>query len=370
MNSAPQAVIRVLVVDDSALMRAMLSEIINAASDLKVIGTAVDAAQAADAIRALRPDVLTLDVEMPGVNGLDFLERLMRERPLPVVMISSHTERGSETTLRALELGAVDFITKPRNSIFGGMSTYGEEVREKIRGARGAHPHVPPRANLAASATAVASSPPARLGRLDPRVLREKIVFIGASTGGTEAIRDVLVRFPAEMPPILIVQHMPEMFTGSFARRLDNLSALHVKEAEHGEPVKPGVAYLAPGHSHLMLKRGPGGFACELSKADPVNRHRPSVDVLFHSAARVAGAQAIGVILTGMGKDGAQGMLAMRQAGAWNIAQDQASSVVWGMPREATMNGAVQDTAPLQDIAAQVLNRLRAPERSTNVADL
>lgn len=352
--------IRVLVVDDSALIRSLLSDIINASSDMRVVAAAPDAERAWEQVVRLKPDVVTLDVEMPGINGLAFLERLMREAPVPVVMISSYTESGSEATLKALELGAVDFLAKPRQISGGSVAGYAEEVREKVR--------------AAAAARIGQEKPPAQIGSapvrpisevLDARVLRERVICIGASTGGTEAIKEVLSRFPAEMPPILIVQHMPEMFTGSFAKRLDDLSRVTVKEAQDGEPMKPGVAYLAPGHSHLMVKRHASGYACVLSREAPVNRHRPSVDVLFHSAARELGANALGVILTGMGKDGAQGMLAMRQAGAWNIAQDEASCVVWGMPREATLNGAAHEVTSLKSIANQVLARLKSVERRT-----
>lgn len=351
--------IRVLVVDDSALMRSLLGDIINASSDMRVVAAAPDADRAWEHLNRLKPDVVTLDVEMPGINGLALLERVMREAPVPVVMISSYTESGSEATLKALELGAVDFLAKPRQVGGSSVAGYAEEVREKVRAAAAARPgaeHQP-----APATTALRAAPEA----LDARVLRERVVCIGASTGGTEAIKEVLTRFPVDMPPILIVQHMPEMFTASFAKRLNDLSRIQVKEAEDGEVLKPGVAYLAPGHSHLMVRRNAGAYACVLSREAPVNRHRPSVDVLFNSAARELGAQALGVILTGMGKDGAQGMLAMRQAGAWNIAQDEASCVVWGMPREATLNGAAHEVSSLKSIATQVLARLKSAERRT-----
>lgn len=345
---------RVLIVDDSALMRTVLAGIVGADAGLQVVGTVGDAVAARDAIAALSPDVLTLDVEMPGIDGLRFLEELMRTRPMPVVMISSVTEQGSDIALRALELGAVDVVAKPRAERGKSMQQYAEEICDKIK------------------AAALARTVPMPAGGPDPDVpgatlpggaLTGKLIFIGASTGGTEAIREVLTRLPAQSPGVLIVQHMPEMFTGSFARRLDGLCRLHVKEAEDGEPVRPGVAYIAPGHSHLRVRRVPGGFACVLSREEPVNRHRPSVDVLFHSAAKVVGPDAVGVILTGMGKDGAQGMLDMRRAGAWTIAQDERSCVVWGMPREAAAIGAVQEVSSLKDVAARVLMGLRGAER-------
>lgn len=354
--------IRVLVVDDSALMRAVLVELINAAPDMQVVATACNGIEARESVRAVNPDVVTLDVDMPQMDGLQFLSEMMRLRPLPVVMISGLTERDSEATLKALELGAVDFVTKPRLDPVGGIQNHADEICEKIRIATQA------RRPGAAGGGAGRVEPPSLLGSvLAGKTLQERVVFIGASTGGTEAIREVLIRFPREMPGILIVQHMPEMFTGSFARRLDSLCSVHVKEAEQGERVRPGTAYIAPGHSHLLVRRVPGGFQCELSRAEPVNRHRPSVDVLFHSAAAQAGRQAVGVMLTGMGKDGAQGMLAMRDAGAHNICQDQESCVVWGMPREATINGAAHEVASLRDIPLRVIQSLRgtdAPRRA------
>jgi len=343
--------IKVLIVDDSALMRALLAEIVGGAPDLEVVGAAPDAAAAREMIKALNPDVLTLDVEMPGMNGLEFLDRLMKLRPMPVVMISSLTERGSETTLRALELGAVDFVAKPRAESAALLQAYAEEIRDKIRAAKGARLR---RAVMSVAAPRVEPS-----GGLPPKTLAERLIAIGASTGGTEAIREVLSRFPAVMPPIVMVQHMPESFTTSFAKRLDGLSVLRVVEAQGGERLQPGHAYLAPGHSHLLVKRSGAGWVTELSRGDPVNRHRPAVDVLFSAVAREAGRNAIGVILTGMGKDGAQGMLEMRKAGAWNIGQDQETCVVYGMPREAAQIGALDEVAGLGAIAARVLAKLR-----------
>lgn len=346
--------IKVLIVDDSALMRQLLGEIVAAAPDLEVVGSAADALAAREMIKALNPDVVTLDIEMPGMDGLAFLERLMKLRPMPVVMISALTARGSEATLKALELGAVDFVAKPRAASSGELQGYADEIREKIRAACGAH--------LRRRAPAVAgptSRPSVRAGGLPAPQLAERLVAIGASTGGTEAIKEVLVRLPAEVPGIVIVQHMPETFTPSFARRLDGLGAVRVVEARGGERIEPGHAYLAPGHSHLLVKRSGGGWVTELQQSEPVNRHRPAVDMLFNSVAREAGDRAIGVILTGMGKDGAQGMLAMKQAGAWNIGQDQESCVVYGMPREAVLAGAIDEVASLPDIAGRILAKLR-----------
>lgn len=348
--------IKVLVVDDSALMRALLTEIINGAPDLEVVGAAPDPIAAREMIKSLNPDVLTLDVEMPRMDGLEFLDRLMRLRPMPVVMISSLTERGSEVTLQALEMGAVDFVAKPRAENVTALQLYAEEIRDKIRAARDAH--LTRRTGAAAPAVAAPAGP-----GFSSRVLQESVIAIGASTGGTEAIREVLGALPPEVPGIVMAQHMPESFTGSFARRLDSLSRLTVIESKGGERIVPGHAYLAPGHSHLLIKRVGGHFVTELSQAEPVNRHRPSVDVLFRSVAEHAKGRAIGVILTGMGKDGAQGMLEMRKAGAWNIGQDEESCVVYGMPREAASIGAVEEVVPLREVGGRILTRLRQWER-------
>ncbi len=358
-------VIKVLVIDDSALMRSVLSEVINSAPDLEVVGTAPDPIVAREMIKTLNPDVLTLDIEMPKMDGLDFLARLMRLRPMPVVMISSLTRRGSEATLQALELGAVDFVPKPRLDSSAGIEAYRVEICDKVRCAFGARPRVPPAAS--SSPKPLLREPLGQIastdGSVSGRALHERLVLIGASTGGTEAIKEVLCSMPEHMPAILMVQHMPEMFTASFAKRLDGLCRLRVKEAEHGERVVPGTAYLAPGHSHLSVRRVAGGYQCELAQSEPVNRHRPAVDVLFQSAATQVGANAVGVILTGMGKDGAQGLLAMRQAGAWTIGQDQESCVVYGMPREAAAIGALDEVAPLREVGLRVLNRLRMTEK-------
>lgn len=348
---------RVLVVDDSALMRAVLSEIINSAPDLQVVGTACNALEARDFIKNLNPDVMTLDVDMPHLNGIEFLSQIMRLRPMPVIMISGLTERDSETTLRALELGAIDFVTKPKKDPLGSIRLYSEDICEKIRTAALSRDNIGRSLSRAAINTRSLGEIAAPL---TTKTLQEKLVVVGASTGGTEAIKEVLTRFPEKMPGILIVQHMPEMFTASFARRLDGLCSLNVKEAEHGERVLPGTVYIAPGHSHLYVQRTGSGFRCELSRENPVNRHRPSVEVLFNSAAVNVGRNGVGVMLTGMGRDGAQAMLGMRNAGCYNICQDQESSVVWGMPREATINGAAHEVASLREIAGRVMERLRS----------
>ncbi|MDP2792492.1 MAG: chemotaxis response regulator protein-glutamate methylesterase [Sulfurisoma sp.] len=355
--------IKVLIVDDSALMRALLTEIIGGAPDLDVVGAAPDPIAAREMIKALNPDVLTLDVEMPKMDGLEFLTRIMRLRPMPVVMISSLTDRGSEVTLQALETGAVDFVAKPRAESASQLLGYADEIRDKIRAAHGARLRGTPRARAAAPA---AVPPPPTFspgGGLAGRILSEHVIAIGASTGGTEAIKEVLTALPAEMPGIVMAQHMPEGFTTSFARRLDALTQLTVVEARGGERILPGHAYLAPGHSHLLIRRSSGGFVTELSQAEPVNRHRPSVDVLFRSVAQEARDHASGIILTGMGKDGALGLLEMREKGAWTIGQDQESCVVYGMPREAASVGALEEVATLNDIPGRLLARLRRIER-------
>lgn len=362
---------RVLIVDDSALIRNLMKEIINTSPDLEAIGTAPDPLVAREMIRAMNPDVITLDVEMPKMDGLDFLERLMRLRPMPVVMVSTLTERGAEVTMKALELGAVDFVAKPKIGISQGMSDCAEEIRDKIRaasrarlarkpvGATPAPPHSTQHAVHAATHATDASSVQHKSTRA---VLAsgstEKIVAIGASTGGTEAIREVLTRLPADFPAVVITQHMPPGFTKSFAARLDSLCRISVKEAQDGERILPGHAYVAPGGKHLAVRKSGANYVVEISDEDPVNRHKPSVDVLFRSVAKNVGANALGVMLTGMGKDGAVAMTEMKSSGAHNIAQDEASCVVFGMPREAIAAGAVHDVLPVQDIAGHLIERL------------
>lgn len=346
--------IKVLIVDDSALIRSILTQIISSQPDMEVVGVAPDPLVARELIKKTNPDVLTLDVEMPKMDGLEFLEKLMRLRPMPVLMISSLTERGSEITMRALELGAVDFVTKPKISIQSGMNDYVDLIAEKIRIV--AKARVKSRAQVMSDASkqTLSSLPSLR----SPLISSEKLIIVGASTGGTEAIKTFLLKMPADCPGILITQHMPEGFTKSFAKRLDSLCQISVSEAAGGERLLPGHAYIAPGHSHLLLTRSGANYMTQLNKEDPVNRHRPSVDVLFRSAAVHAGKNAVGVILTGMGKDGAQGMLAMREAGAYNFAQDEASCVVFGMPREAIAVGATHVVAGINDLSELVLNYL------------
>jgi len=406
--------IRVLCVDDSALIRELMAEIINAQPDMQVVASAPDPLVARDLIKRHEPDVLTLDVEMPRMDGLDFLERLMRLRPMPVVMVSSLTERGGEITLRALELGAVDFVSKPRLGIRGGMLEYADTIADKIRAAARARVRPAGRAGASPSAGGVQagsalsnsalpnpdqsslsqSNPyPSSLadrsvsasvsqGTLSqdtvspsaaaaasrrPLLSSEKLIAVGASTGGTEAIRAVLQSLPADAPAILVTQHMPPGFTRSFAERLNGLCRIAVKEAAHGERILPGHAYIAPGDAHLTLSRSGANYVVTLDQRPPVNRHRPSVDVLFDSVARVAGRNAVGVILTGMGRDGARGLLQMREAGAHTIAQDEQSCVVYGMPREAVELGAAQSVLPLSRISGHLLHQVQLAGRSQRV---
>jgi len=351
---------RVLIIDDSALVRSLLTEIINKQSDMEAIGAAPDPLVAREMIRALNPDVLTLDVEMPKMDGIDFLEKLMRLRPTPVVMVSTLTERGADVTLRALELGAIDFVAKPRVGVASGLTELGREICEKIRVASRArmHRHGPATAPLVARVTNGATAEPKVRPSTFSRLSTEKLIAIGASTGGTEAIREVIARLPADSPAILITQHMPPGFTRSFAARLDTLCKVTVSEAVHGERVLPGHAYIAPGDHHMRLARSGANYLIELDDSPPVNRHRPSIDVLFHSVAQHAGPNSMGVMLTGMGRDGADAMLEMKKAGSFNLAQDEATCVVYGMPREAVALGAADEVLPISKIADRLLQQL------------
>jgi two-component system, chemotaxis family, protein-glutamate methylesterase/glutaminase len=343
---------RVVVVDDSALVRGLLSEIINRQTDMVCVGAAADPLIAREMIRSLNPDVITLDVEMPHMDGIEFLSRLMRLRPMPVVMVSTLTERGADVTLKALELGAIDFVAKPKIGIGDGLRQLGDDITDKIRTAARARVH---RLAAAPAAGTAGAPPPASLGRLST----EKIVFIGASTGGTEATREVLVKLPADAPAVMITQHMPPGFTKSYAARLDSLCRISVAEAQDGERILPGHAYLAPGGRHLSVERSGANYIARVQDGEPVNRHKPSVEVLFASAARVVGRNALGVMLTGMGADGAAAMRTMRDAGSWNVAQDEASCVVFGMPREAIAHGAAHEVLPLAQIAPRLMEWLR-----------
>lgn len=371
MERAMGKKIRVIVVDDSALVRSLLAEIINRQSDMECIGTANDPLVAREMIRERNPDVVTLDVEMPRMDGIDFLGRLMRLRPMPVVMISTLTERGADVTLRALELGAVDFVSKPRIGVVHGLNELAVQIVDKIRVAATAQvrrlpaaaPSFPAQTAGAPGLQARPAGPSALLS-LSGRVSTEKLVCIGASTGGTEAIKEVLLHLPADAPAIAIAQHMPAGFTTSFAARLNSLCQITVKEAVHGERILPGHAYIAPGSRQFSIGRSGTNYVAVVDDGPPVNRHKPSVEVLFKSAAAVAGRNAYAIMLTGMGNDGAAAMREMKDAGSYNFVQDEASCIVFGMPREAIAHGAANEVLPLSAIAPALLAQLRnSPDR-------
>lgn len=346
--------IKVLVVDDSALIRSLLKEIIEQDPELQLVGQAPDAYVARDLIKQLNPDVITLDIEMPRMDGLTFLEKLMTARPTPVVMISSLTESGSEATFRAMELGAVDFVAKPKLGIREGMEAYADDIRDKIKAASRARLSKP----RAAGKTMDSSDKAPRESR-SPIVGTEKIIAIGASTGGTEAIKDVLIDMPADSPGIVITQHMPPGFTRTFAERLNRLSRLHVIEARGGERILPGHAFVAPGDHHLLVERSGANYVTRLSDAPQVHRHRPAVDPMFESVAKCAGRNVIAALLTGMGKDGAIGLRTIREAGGYTVAQDEASCVVYGMPREAVLLGGAEEVLSLEQIAEALMQQVR-----------
>jgi two-component system chemotaxis response regulator CheB len=350
--------LRVLVVDDSALVRQIMVEILKGAPDIEVVGTASDPFVARERIKETNPDVLTLDVEMPRMDGLTFLANLMRLRPMPVVMVSSLTERGAETTLKALELGAVDFVSKPRVDVAGTLADFSDEILAKIRAAAGARVSARPGAAVAVQPrhTADAVLPTAAASAARGMLLTtDRIIAVGASTGGTEAIREFLSGMPADSPAVVIAQHIPAAFSAPFTRRMDSLCAMSVCEPADGQQIKPGHVYIAPGGRHLMVDRDGARYLCRVREGPPVNRHCPSVDVLFRSVAQKVGPNAVGVLLTGMGDDGARGLREMRDAGAPTIAQDEASSVVWGMPGAAVKLDAAGEILPLGKVAAAVL---------------
>jgi len=358
MQSVPKAVssgqakkLTVLIVDDSALVRRLLTEMLSSDPGITVLGAARDAYDAREKIKALNPDVLTLDVEMPRMDGVTFLRNLMRLRPMPVIMVSSLTEKGAEVTLDALSIGAVDYLPKPKIDLAATLADYKEELISKVKAAASAR--------LRATTTTPSASADAILAKRDSqRRLRttERIIAIGASTGGTEAIKEVLIRLPPDTPGIVITQHIPKLFSGAFARRMDACCQVSVCEAEDGQQILRGHAYVAPGDKHMLLVRDGARYVCRLDEGPPVNRHKPSVDVLFRSVAQQAGRNAIGVILTGMGKDGALGLKEMRDAGAPTVAQDEATSIVWGMPGEAVAVGGAADVLPLGEIWSRVLH--------------
>ena len=345
---------RVLIVDDSAVVRQLLTEILSQDPAIEVVGSAADPLLAREKIKRLNPDVLTLDVEMPRMDGLVFLENLMRLRPMPVVMVSSLTERGVDITLQALALGAVDFVTKPKAGLAQGLADYADEIVAKVKAAARARvrpaPAAAARPVVRLDAQTVPQAPVATRFRTTDR-----LIAIGASAGGTEAIRVVLERMPPDAPAIVLTQHIPASFSRPFVERLDRHSPMLVREARDGEMILPGHAYLPPGDHHLRVVRDGARWRCRLDNGPPVNRHRPAVDVLFRSVAEAAGSNAVAAILTGMGDDGARGLLELRQAGASTLIQDEATSVVWGMPGAAAKLGAAQEILPLDAIAERLL---------------
>ena len=370
--------ISVLIIDDSAVVRKILTEILNSDPKIEVVGTAMDPYIARKKIKDLNPDVLTLDVEMPKMDGLNFLRQLMRLRPMPVVMVSSLTEKGAEVTLDALEMGAIDFVNKPKVDIANNLLKFSEEIISKVKNAAKVKVEsrvfaATPKSKLAEKSYVVV--PEEKKAALDEKysatvILQrpiniksfkttEKIIAIGASTGGTEAIKQILVNLSDETPAIVIAQHIPPVFSAAFAKRMNDCSEMIVMEASDGQQVLPGHAYIAPGDKHLMLTRDGARYRCRLDDGPLVNRHKPSVDVLFRSVAKAAGRNAIGIILTGMGADGARALGEMREAGAFTFAQDEKSSVVWGMPGEAVKQGSVQSVVSLQKIPEIIVKTIR-----------
>jgi two-component system, chemotaxis family, protein-glutamate methylesterase/glutaminase len=347
--------IRILIVDDSALVRQALTAIFSSEPGFVVVGTAKDPFDAREKIKALSPDVLTLDVEMPRMDGITFLKNLMRLRPMPVVMVSSLTERGADVSLEALEIGAVDFVTKPRLGTAEGLAELAQEICGKVRAAVGAR--------LEAKQAAAARPAPRSKRQANLLATTDRIIAIGASTGGTEAIASILASFPPDAPPVVIAQHIPELFSGRFAQRLDAGCALNVREAKDGDPLVLGAAYVAPGNHHLGVARSGAKYYCSVTQGERVNRHRPSVDVLFRSVAAAAGHNAVGALLTGMGDDGAAGLKALRESGAPTIAQDKETSIVWGMPCEAIKLGAASEVVPLGQVAERLLALAAKPAR-------
>ncbi len=329
-----------------------MTDLLSKDPGIEVVGAAPDAYVARDKIKQLNPDVITLDVEMPKMDGISFLRNLMRLRPMPVVMISTLTHAGSNTTLEALSLGAVDYIAKPSG---GDLRAYADEVRTKVKVAAGANIRALDRAPVSAVAPKAQAAAPTRVKYTD----RSKIIAVGSSTGGTEAVKDLLSKLSPDMPGIVITQHIPASFSGSFARRLNEICAHTVKEAEDGDRIMPGQVYIAPGHSHLEIAPDRDGYLCKLSDAEPVNHHRPSVEVLFRSVMKYAGRNAIGVMLTGMGDDGAKAMAEMHEKGSFTIAQDEKSSVVWGMPGAAVRLGAADEVLSLNDIPGRLMLKVK-----------
>jgi two-component system chemotaxis response regulator CheB len=350
--------IKTLIVDDSALVRKILTEILGADPTIDVVGTANDPYAAREQIKKLNPDIITLDVEMPRMDGITFLENLMRLRPMPVLMVSTLTQAGAAVTFQALELGAIDFVSKPTLDIANNLKEYAKEIVEKIKVAatakvrplEGSYKKLP-----AVSDKLSASAVVKKIDRVPPLTTTEKIIAIGASTGGTEAIKEVLQTLPVSSPGVVISQHIPAAFSGPFAERMNGISALRVIEVSKTQPILPGHAYIAPGDHHLLVVRDGAKYLCQLNDGPPVNRHKPSVDVLFRSVANNAGSNAVGVILTGMGNDGATGLKEIQEAGGKTIAQDEKTSVVWGMPGAAVKLGAADQVVALESVADQVM---------------
>lgn len=349
--------IKVLIVDDSALIRQLLTEILGSDHRIDVVGSAADPYVAREKIKKLNPDVLTLDVEMPKMDGITFLRNLMRLRPMPVVMVSSLTEKGADITLEALEVGAVDFVSKPKLDVAEGIQEYADEIIAKVITAASVTPRIYAGSNAQPSASEklTADAVIERIASKRQFKTTDSVIAIGASTGGTEAIKEVLAVLPADTPGIVIAQHIPEAFSAPFSKRMNSVSMMSVCEAEDGQQILPGHVYIAPGSQHLMVVRSGARYICRLNDGPPVNRHKPSVDVLFRSVAENVGPNAIGVILTGMGDDGANGLLEMKEAGAVTIAQDEKTSVVWGMPGEAIKRGGVDHIVPLGKVAHTIL---------------
>ncbi|VAW47376.1 Chemotaxis response regulator protein-glutamate methylesterase CheB [hydrothermal vent metagenome] len=361
--------IRVLIVDDSVLVRQMLEEMLSADPEIEVVGSAFDPFDAREKIKALHPDVLTLDVEMPKMDGVTFLKNLMRLHPMPVVMVSTLTEKGADVTFEAMDLGAVDFVTKPKINLVNTFEAYTQEICSKIKVAALvkkpmlerqysryiANLNAPPKVAKARSPLSKSAGTASAGQSSSPSKHSNKIIALGASTGGTEAIKEVLMRLPASTPPIVITQHIPATFSLPFAKRMNTVSEMTVYHAKDGQPILSGHVYIAPGDKHLMVVKEGGGYVCRLNDGPPVNRHKPAVDVMFRSVTQNVGSNAICVLLTGMGADGAAGMKEMQGVKAATIAQDENSSVVWGMPGEAVKLGAADYVLSLDKIPKKIL---------------
>jgi two-component system, chemotaxis family, protein-glutamate methylesterase/glutaminase len=359
--------IKVLVIDDSAVIRKLLSEILSMDIEIEVVGTAMDPYIAREKIKKLQPDVITLDIEMPKMNGISFLKNIMRLRPMPVVMISSLTLEGADIALEALDIGAVDYISKPEAGATYKLEDYADEVVSKVKSAAKVRVFPGERSVASSAAINILSTNSVVFKQLNHKTgsgSNEKIIAIGASTGGTEAIKEILVKMRPDSPAVMIAQHIPKMFSAAFARRMNEASPMTVCEAEHRQIISRGHVYIAPGDSHLKLRRSGSSYYCELDEGEPVNRHMPSVDVLFESVAKNAGPDAIGILLTGMGKDGARGLRSMLEAGADTIAQDEMSSVIWGMPGEAVKLNAASNIVPLNRMV-EVLDALLMTTNAT-----